>query len=208
MSAKEGSLDPINEKAVINSTSTPATSTLLDSVMITDEPIDQSYDLFSLAGQAKDPFAPMSWVDYGESGMNMFGDGSFNGGSYMNDFSSSFNMDAPMSWNDLTGSARTGLTPAVQKSNPLDSKTSLKPLVEEIRAQQAAGAEKPVLCHKIWDKIQDREDFKDGTLDIDSLCTELRQKAKCSENGVVIDQKDVDAALHRLPSAKNSPKTA
>jgi len=176
--------------------------------MITEEPTDQSYDLFSLAGQAKDPFAPMSWVDYGENSMNLFGDNSFTGGSYMNDFSSSFNMDVPMSWNDLTGSSRTGLTPAVQKSNPMDSKAKLDPLVEEIRAQAAGDPKKLVPCHKIWDKIQDRPDFKDGTLDIDSLCTELRQKAKCSENGVVIDQKDVDAALHRIPPSTNSPKTS
>jgi AP-1-like factor len=35
-------------------------------------------------------------------------------------------------------------------------------------------------------------------LDIDGLCSELRAKARCSESGVVIDQKDVDSALKRL----------
>jgi AP-1-like factor len=49
------------------------------------------------------------------------------------------------------------------------------------------------------DKLQDRDDFKDGSLDIDGLCSELRSKARCSESGVVIDQKDVDSALKRLP---------
>lgn len=240
MTAKEASLQPINEKdgkglekgeisaansiSVLNSISTPATSTILDSVMITEEPTDQSYDLFSLAGQAKDPFAPMSWVDYGDNSMNMFGESSFAGNSYMNDFSSSFNLDVPMSWNDLTGSSRTGLTPAVQKKNPMESNAKLDPMMEEIRAQVAADPKKLVPCHKIWyvsqfsypcqsltairDKIQDRADFKDGTLDIDGLCNELRQKAKCSENGVVIDQKDVDAALHRLPPTTASPSTS
>ena len=82
-----------------------------------------------------------------------------------------------------------------------------------------------VPCHKIWyvnstvvanvetdkfirERIQQRPDFKDGTLDIDSLCTELRVKAKCSETGVVIDTKDIDAALNRLPTSGNSPNTA
>jgi AP-1-like factor len=48
------------------------------------------------------------------------------------------------------------------------------------------------------DKLQDRPDFKDGSLDIDGLCSELRAKARCSESGVVIDQKDVDHALKSL----------
>ena len=56
--------------------------------------------------------------------------------------------------------------------------------------------------------IQQRPDFIDGSLDIDSLCTELRMKAKCSETGVVIDKKDVDAALSRLPAAGNSPNAS
>ena len=54
------------------------------------------------------------------------------------------------------------------------------------------------------DTIAQRPDFIDGTLDIDGLCQELRQKAKCSETGVVIDKKDVDAALSRRATG-NSP---
>lgn len=49
------------------------------------------------------------------------------------------------------------------------------------------------------DKLQNRQDFKDGTIDIDGLCTELRAKARCSESGVVVDSKDVEAALKRMP---------
>jgi AP-1-like factor len=55
--------------------------------------------------------------------------------------------------------------------------------------------------------IQQHPDYQDGSIDIDSLCTELRQKAKCSETGVVIDQKDVDAAFQRLPALGNSPNS-
>jgi len=53
-------------------------------------------------------------------------------------------------------------------------------------------------------KLQDNQEFKEGTLDIDGLCTELRSKARCSESGVVIDQKDVDEAIRRLPPKKGS----
>ena len=52
--------------------------------------------------------------------------------------------------------------------------------------------------------LQDRPDFKNGNLDIDALCTELRAKARCSETGVVIDKDDVDAALNSLVERSNS----
>ena len=52
------------------------------------------------------------------------------------------------------------------------------------------------------DTIQQRPDFKDGNLDIDNLCAELRKKAKCSESGVVVDKHDLDAALQRLPGSR------
>lgn len=54
------------------------------------------------------------------------------------------------------------------------------------------------------DKLQERDDFKDGTLDIDGLCSELRAKARCSESGVVIDQKDVESALKRMPASRTN----
>ena len=43
-----------------------------------------------------------------------------------------------------------------------------------------------------------RADFKDGTIDIDKLCSELRANARCSESGVVVDCKVVDAILESL----------
>ncbi|KAI8940631.1 hypothetical protein NX059_001903 [Plenodomus lindquistii] len=58
-------------------------------------------------------------------------------------------------------------------------------------------------CHKIWDKLSSRADFKDGTIDIDNLCSELRTKARCSETGVVVDHKDVEEALRKLDEPEN-----
>jgi AP-1-like transcription factor len=54
------------------------------------------------------------------------------------------------------------------------------------------------------DKLAQHPEFKEGNIDIDSLCTELRSKARCSESGVVVDNKDVDAALKRLPAQQNN----
>jgi AP-1-like factor len=39
--------------------------------------------------------------------------------------------------------------------------------------------------------------FRNGEIDVDDLCTELRTKARCSEGGVVVDQKDVDDIMGR-----------
>jgi AP-1-like factor len=47
------------------------------------------------------------------------------------------------------------------------------------------------------DKIQTIPQVQDGSLDIDSLCQELKQKARCSETGIVIEQKDIDDAILR-----------
>jgi len=58
------------------------------------------------------------------------------------------------------------------------------------------------------DKLQNDPDFKEGKFDIDNLCSELRAKARCSESGVVVDQKDVDAALKRLPKAEQEKQAA
>lgn len=142
-----------------------------------------------------------SWTEFPESNTAIMADGAFTGG-FMNDSGADlFNMSSPipMNWNDLTGSMRTGLTPAAQKSNPFDS---MRPMPKIKDDEVVPGDGQMLNCNKIWDKIQQRPDFKD--LDIDSLCTELRKKAKCSESGVVIDQHDVDAALQRLPSPSSS----
>ena len=44
------------------------------------------------------------------------------------------------------------------------------------------------------DKVQS------GELDMNDLCTQLKQKAKCSGTGAVIEQKDVDDILGPAPS--------
>lgn len=50
-------------------------------------------------------------------------------------------------------------------------------------------------CNKIWDRISAHPSFVSGEMDMDKLCSELRSKAKCSETGVVVEQKDVEKVL-------------
>ncbi|OAX78505.1 hypothetical protein ACJ72_07186 [Emergomyces africanus] len=52
-------------------------------------------------------------------------------------------------------------------------------------------------CTKIWDRLQSMEKFRNGEIDVDSLCSELRTKARCSEGGVVVKQDDVEAIMSR-----------
>jgi len=47
------------------------------------------------------------------------------------------------------------------------------------------------------DRISAHPKFASGELDMDSLCSELRSKAKCSETGVVVGQKDVEEVLSK-----------
>jgi len=52
-------------------------------------------------------------------------------------------------------------------------------------------------CNKIWDRINSHPKFATGELDMDSLCSALKSKAKCSETGVVVGQKDVEEVLSK-----------
>ncbi|KAI9732801.1 MAG: DNA-binding transcription factor yap1 [Cirrosporium novae-zelandiae] len=85
-------------------------------------------------------------------------------------------------------------------------------LMKEVEAAQNADDAEEVVpgedlskmlpCNKIWDRLQHNEKFQSGELDVDSLCTELRNKAKCSESGVVVNEKVVDDLLERVTRNK------
>ncbi|QKX59560.1 uncharacterized protein TRUGW13939_06696 [Talaromyces rugulosus] len=53
-------------------------------------------------------------------------------------------------------------------------------------------------CTGIWDRLQSMEKFRNGEIDVDSLCTELRTKARCSEGGVVVNKRDVEDIMGRV----------
>jgi len=148
-----------------------------------------------LANQNGGQFDPTLFGDYRESQAAIVGDGDFTGG-FFNDAFPLADFGSPFNFGDSN-------TPAIPKPNPL----------EEIERQQDGGDEEVVPgddmsqmlnCHKIWDKLANRPEFRDGTIDIDNLCSELRAKARCSESGVVVDHKDVEAALQRLPDSQRT----
>ncbi|KAF2091651.1 AP1-like transcription factor-like protein [Saccharata proteae CBS 121410] len=160
----------------------------------TDPKQDQpDFGLDWFAHQNDNQFNPTLFGDYRESQAAVVGDGEFTGGFFENafpatDFGSPFNFAE-------------GITPGLPKTNPLEEIEKIQDGADGADDEVVPGEDPAQMlsCHKIWDKLQNRPDFKDGTIDIDSLCTELRAKARCSESGVVVDTKDVDAALKRLP---------
>ena len=47
-------------------------------------------------------------------------------------------------------------------------------------------------------QLQNCPRFKSGDFDVDSLCSELSAKAKCTETGVAVPKEAVEAALWKL----------
>ncbi|KAJ5133122.1 hypothetical protein N7448_001849 [Penicillium atrosanguineum] len=111
------------------------------------------------------------------------------------DFGSFFNDAFPLP--DL-GSPSHNLTEAATNQAPkksllaqIDSKLDEDEVVPgEDKAQMLS-------CTKIWDRLQSMERFRNGEIDVDNLCSELRTKARCSEGGVVVNQSDVDDIMGR-----------
>lgn len=151
-------------------------------------------------------FDPTLFGEYRDTQNAIVGDGDFTGG-FFNDAFLNTGYASPFHFGD---------TPAVQKSNPLEEIERLQDGDDEVVPGEDINS--MLNCHKIWsvnypfgmclvltstrDKLSSRPDFKEGTIDIDNLCSELRAKARCSESGVVVDHKDVEAALKRLPKDK------
>jgi AP-1-like factor len=100
---------------------------------------------FQVFGGGQDLFSA-SWPDFPESNTAIQGDGSFTGG-FLNDGPSIFELSSPMNWNDLTGSMRTGLTPAQQKANPFEAPNVLPPVKEE---EVVPGEGQMLSCNKVW----------------------------------------------------------
>ena len=70
-------------------------------------------------------------------------------------------------------------------------------------------------CNKIWfvimarvttdhtykyarDRLQSMEKFRNGEIDVDELCAELRWRARCSEGGAVVAEEDVDKIFEKI----------
>jgi AP-1-like factor len=96
------------------------------------------------------------------------------------------------------------------KAESLNQADGAQQREEEVVPGEDRG--KLMTCNKIWcviairlmlndtyphtrDRLQSMEKFRNGEIDVDNLCAELRSKARCSEGGAVVDEKEVDRIL-------------
>ncbi|KAI1625395.1 fungal AP-1-like factor [Exophiala viscosa] len=133
-----------------------------------------------LAQQNNNNFDPVLFGDYRETQDNIL---SQDFGAFFNDAYPLPDLGSPLhNYNDI-----------VADQQP---KGDLMRQVEDAKnGDVVPDTEKPMSCNKIWDRLQSMEKFRNGEIDIDNLCSELRAKAKCSEGGAVVDRKDVDKIL-------------
>lgn len=103
-------------------------------------------------------------------------------------------------------------------TDPLAQKKSSTAEIENLDDEVVPGEDqsKMLSCNKIWyvlstgsfdliganffcsrDRLQSMDKFRNGEIDVDNLCSELRTKARCSEGGVVVNQRDVDDIMGR-----------
>lgn len=93
-------------------------------------------------------------------------------------------------------SSRTNsVTEANKSGSSITSYNSTPSHQTDEKEEVVPAPEKTIRCSEIWDRITSHPRYTD--IDIDSLCTELKTKAKCSEKGVVLDAKDVHSLIER-----------
>lgn len=106
------------------------------------------------------------------------------------------------------------LDPVPQKKNPIADIAKMDDDEEVVPGEDQSQM---LSCNKIWyvffalliyietkpnifshrDRLQSMDKFRNGEIDVDNLCSELRTKARCSEGGVVVNQSDVDDIMGR-----------
>ncbi|KAF2396879.1 PAP1-domain-containing protein [Trichodelitschia bisporula] len=189
----------VSNAAPANAAGSPPEGVPIDNAFNTSFNTSKGLDLW--VNQNGGKFDPVLFGDYRDSQVAIVGDGDFTGG-FFNDAMPNFELGNPLTWSDLT--TGTGFTPTLPKMNPMEQADALQAGLDDDEVVPGEDTSKMLSCHKIWLKLQSTEDFNNGKIDIDGLCSELRAKARCSESGVVVDQKDVDAALQRLPPRRSS----
>lgn len=154
-----------------------------------------------LAQQQGGNFDPILFGDYRETQDNFLSQ----------DFGSFFNEAYPLP--DLGSPSHNYGEISAQPVNQ-GKKTDLMAKVDAAKESdqpKAAEPSKLMTCNKIWydpkqgcydsrltlyrDRLQSMEKFRNGEIDIDNLCSELRAKAKCSEGGAVVEEKHVNKLL-------------
>lgn len=86
------------------------------------------------------------------------------------------------------------MDPSAHKKNPVAGLDKL----DEDEVVPGEDQSQMMSCNKIWDRLQSMDKFRNGEIDVDNLCSELRTKARCSEGGVVVNERDVTDIMGRV----------
>ncbi len=87
-------------------------------------------------------------------------------------------------------------TPSEERRNPLNGQFIHS---NGFASMDEISSKKFLSCNKVWERIQQHPRFDDLEGDeIDQLCAELKTKAKCSGNGPVVPEEDLEAVLGKL----------
>lgn len=170
-----------------------------------------------LAQQNNGAFDPVLFGDYRDSQDAILGQDFgtfFNEAFPLPDLGSPFNTYENTATNPPVAGSKDA--PPVQQQVP--PKIDLMKQVEaaqngEDEVYPGEDRSKMMTCNKIWyvnlnqrwwlwltfrrDRLQSMDKFRNGEIDVDNLCSELRSKARCSEGGAVVNQNDVEKILRK-----------
>jgi AP-1-like factor len=178
-----------------NVNASPSTAT--DSNMATTPAFDV-HGIDWLAAQNNNAFDPQLFGDYREPQDNILSGGLYDDNFFTEAFAADFVTPFDM---DPTG-ASLGVAP---KKGNLLSEIDDK-LKEDDEDEVVPGESEMLTCTNMWEKIQACPRVLNGQIDMDSLCTELQHKAKCSGEGPVIQEKDFKDVLNKMFESKGLPR--
>lgn len=139
-----------------------------------------------LAQQNGGAFDPVLFGDYRETSDNLL---SQDFGNFFNDAFPLPDLGSPShNYGDVSGQQQ-------EKAKQTDLLAKVDAAKDADSSAKLSDAPKLMTCNKIWDRLQSMEKFRNGEIDIDNLCSELRAKAKCSEGGAVVEEKHVNNIL-------------
>ncbi|ROT36593.1 PAP1-domain-containing protein [Sodiomyces alkalinus F11] len=138
-----------------------------------------------LAHQNGGQFDPDLFSSYREPQDNILANSNFDDGFFKDaldaDFFTPYNM-AP--------------NPALPKRNLIDQIDAAQDADNDL-AKQDAVKQEGLDCEEVWEKIQNCPTVQNGDFDLDSLCSELQKKAKCSGTGSVVSEGDFDTVMKK-----------
>lgn len=200
------------------------------------DPATTDFNFDWLATQNGGQFDPVLFNDYRDSQAAVVGDGDFTGGFFDDSMPfadyDNFNLDLePTTTISAPAPSKPSLLEQVAASREGNDEEDAKKLHE--RCSQTNNPNETVYeknammtAHKIWlvqqlgrifigltnkhyrNQLQNCPKFVSGDFDIDSLCTELSQKATCTETGVAVPKQAVEDALWRLVGENRSDQSS